>query len=235
MMSDFEKYALSKGISSNTLNEFNKYNFKGSYIDPYVIEERDMHVTTLSVFSRLLIDRIIFLGTDINEDSANIVSAQLLWLEQQSDNDIMLYISSPGGSIYAGYNILDSMNYVKNDISTVSMGMVASMASIIASSGTKGKRFILPHARFLIHQPLGGTKGQCSDIQIEAKEIQTLKEELTQILMDNSGQTYETIEKMCDRDTILTAKQAVDYGFIDEIVKKKEKKNVLTNLQPIVL
>lgn len=222
MMNDFEKFALSKGIGSNTLNEFNKYNFKSGYIEPTVIEERNTtSMVSLSVFSRLMIDRIIFLGTEINEDSANIVSAQLLWLEQQSDNDIMIYISSPGGSIYAGYNVLDSMNYIKNDISTVSMGMVASMASIIASSGTKGKRFILPHARFLIHQPIGGTRGQCSDVQIEAKEIQSLKEELTQILVDNSGQPYETIEKMCDRDTILTAKEAVEYGFIDEIVKKK--------------
>ena len=148
----------------------------------------------------------------------------MLWLEQQSDKDITIQIASPGGNIYSGYTILDSMTYIRPDISTVSMGMTASMATIIASSGTKGKRFILPHTRFLIHQPLGGTKGQCSDIQIEAKEIQTLKEELTQILADNSGQDYETIEKMCDRDTILTAKQAVEYGFVDSVVMNKKNK-----------
>lgn len=217
MKSDFEKFALSKGIGSNLLD-----GYKAAYVNPTVIEERQMNVTSIDIFSRMLIDRILFLGTEINEDVANIFSAQLLWLEQQSDKDITIHIASPGGSIYSGYQILDTMQFIKPEISTVCMGMVASMATIIASSGTKGKRFILPHTRFLIHQPLGGTKGQCSDIQIEAKEIQTLKEELTQILVDNSGQDYETIEKMCDRDTILTAKQAVEYGFVDDIILNKK-------------
>lgn len=224
MKSDFEKFALSKGIGSNLLDGYNRYNFRNGYVDPYVIEERTMNITSLSVFSRLMMDRIIFLGSEINDDVANVISAQLLWLEQQSDKDITIQIASPGGNIYSGYTILDSMTYIRPDISTVSMGMTASMATIIASSGTKGKRFILPHTRFLIHQPLGGTKGQCSDIQIEAKEIQTLKEELTQILAENSGQDYETIEKMCDRDSILTAQEAVDYGFVDSIVTNKKHK-----------
>ena len=222
MKSDFEKFALSKGIGSNLLDEYNKYNFRNGYVDPYVIEERNMNITSLSVFSRLMMDRIIFLGSEINDEVANVISAQLLWLEQQSDKDITIQIASPGGNIYSGYTILDSMIYISPDISTVSMGMTASMATIIASSGTKGKRFILPHTRFLIHQPLGGTKGQCSDIQIEAKEIQMLKEELTQILADNSGQPYDVIERMCDRDTILTAKQAVEYGFVDKIISNKK-------------
>ena len=222
MKSDFEKFALSRGIGSNLLDGYNKYNFRNGYVDPYVIEERNMNITSLSVFSRLMMDRIIFLGSEINDDVANVISAQLLWLEQQSDKDITIQIASPGGNIYSGYTILDSMIYISPDISTVSMGMTASMATIIASSGTKGKRFILPHTRFLIHQPLGGTKGQCSDIQIEAKEIQTLKEELTQILADNSGQDYDVIERMCDRDTILTAKQAVEYGFVDKIISNKK-------------
>ena len=222
MKSDFEKFALSKGIGSNLLDGYNKYNFRNGYVDPYVIEERNMNITSLSVFSRLMMDRIIFLGSEINDEVANVISAQLLWLEQQSDKDITIQIASPGGSIYSGYTILDSMTYISPDISTVSMGMTASMATIIASSGTKGKRFILPHTRFLIHQPLGVTKGQCSDIQIEAKEIQTLKEELTQILADNSGQDYDVIERMCDRDTILTAKQAVEYGFVDKIITNKK-------------
>ena len=222
MKNDFEKFALSKGIGSDLLDEYNKYNFRNGYVDPYVIEERNMNITSLSVFSRLMMDRIIFLGSEINDDVANVISAQLLWLEQQSDKDITIQIASPGGNIYSGYTILDSMIYISPDISTVSMGMTASMATIIASSGTKGKRFILPHTRFLIHQPLGGTKGQCSDIQIEAKEIQMLKEELTQILADNSGQPYDVVEKMCDRDTILTAKQAVEYGFVDKIISNKK-------------
>ena len=208
---DFEKFALSKCIGSNLLNEYDNYNNRMAYVDPYVIEERAMNITTLSVFSRLMLDRIIFIGSEINDEVANIVSAQLLWLEQQSDKDITIHIASPGG-------------FIKPEISTVSMGMVASMASVIASSGTKGKRFILPHSRFLVHQPLGGTKGQCSDIQIEAKEIQILKEELQHVLAENSGQNYETIEKMCDRDTILTAQEAVDYGFVDSIVMNKKHK-----------
>lgn len=224
---DFEKFALSKGVNGNTLNDYERYHDnRMGYIDPYVIEERTMNITSLSVFSRLMMDRIIFLGSEINDDVANIISAQLLWLEQQSDKDITIQISSPGGSVYAGYSILDSMLFVKPQISTVCMGMVASMATIIASSGTKGKRFILPHSRFLVHQPIGGTKGQCSDIQIEAREIQKLKEELQHILSNNSGQSYETIEKLCDRDTILTAQETVDYGFVDSIIQNK-KANIL--------
>lgn len=215
--SDFDKFALSNGIGSHLLNDY-----KAAYINPSVIEERQMNVTNIDIFSRMLMDRILFLGSEINEDVANIFSAQLLWLEQQSDKDITIHIASPGGSIYSGYQILDTMEFIKPEISTVCMGMVASMAAVIASSGTKGKRFILPHSRFLVHQPLGGTKGQCSDIQIEAQEIQFLKEELTIILSVNSGQDYDTIEKMCDRDTILTAQEAVDYGFVDSIIQNKK-------------
>lgn len=215
--SDFEKFALSKGIGSHLL-----WDYRSAYVNPTVIEERQMNVTNIDIYSRMLMDRILFLGTEINEDVANIFSAQLLWLEQQSDRDITIHISSPGGSIYSGYQILDTMSFIKPEISTVCMGMVASMASVIASSGTKGKRLILPHSRFLVHQPLGGTKGQCSDIQIEAKEIQALKEELQNILAENSGQDYMTIEKMCDRDTILTAHEAVKYGFVDEIITSRK-------------
>ena len=219
---DFERFAVSTGISSHMLHDYQKYCNSMGYIDPYVIEERTMNITSLSVFSRLMMDRIIFLGSEINDDVANIVSAQLLWLEQQGDKDITLQISSPGGSVYAGYSILDTMQFVKPDVSTVCMGMVASMASVIASSGTKGKRLILPHSRFLVHQPMGGAKGQCSDIQIEAQEIQKLKVEIQDILAANSGQDYETIERLCDRDTILTAKEAVEYGFVDSIVEGKK-------------
>lgn len=218
LKTDFEKFALSKGIGSHLLDDY----IKDVYVNPTVIEERQMNVTTIDIFSRLLLDRILFLGTEINDDVANIFSAQLLWLEQQSDKDITIHIASPGGSIYSGYQILDTMSFIKPEISTVSMGMVASMAAVIASSGTKGKRFILPHARFLVHQPLGGTSGQCSDIQIKALEIQILKEELTHILSQNSGQPYDVMEKMCDRDTILTAQEAVNYGFVDKIVQSKK-------------
>lgn len=217
---DFTKFANSKGISSMLLNSYEHY------IEPYIIEERNHPITSLSIFSRLMMDRILFLGSEINSDVSNIISAQLLWLENQGDGDITMQISSPGGSIYDGYKILDTMKFIECDISTICMGMVASMATIIASSGTKGKRFILPHSRFLIHQPMSGISPgtQSSDIQIHAREIETLKTELTQILVDNTyGKvTYKEMEKMCDRDTILTASQTLEKGFVDKIIDKRK-------------
>lgn len=216
---DVLNFAKSLGICSNTFDEYAKYTIK-NYVNPMILEERQMNVTSIDVYSRLLMDRILFLSNEITSDVANIMSAQLLWLEQQGDEDITIQISSPGGSIYDGYNILDTMNYIKPNISTVCMGMVASMATIIASSGTKGKRFILPHARFLIHQPMTGIREgtQCSDVQIRAKEIEILKKELTSILSNNSKLPYEKVMQMCDRDTIMTAEEAVDYGFVDKII-----------------
>ena len=213
---EFTKFANSNGISSMLLNSYDHY------IEPYIIEERNHPITSLSIFSRLMADRTLFLGSEINSDVSNIISAQLLWLENQGDGDITILTSSPGGSIYDGYKILDTMHYIKCDISTICMGMVASMATVIASSGTRGKRFILPHSRFLVHQPMSGISAgtQCSDIQIHAKEIEILKTELTQMLTDNTyGKvTYEEMEKMCDRDTILTASQALEKGFVDKII-----------------
>lgn len=213
---EFTKFANSKGISSMLLNSYDHY------IEPYIIEERNHPITSLSIFSRLMADRTLFLGSEINSDVSNIISAQLLWLENQGDGDITILTSSPGGSIYDGYKILDTMHYIKCDVSTICMGMVASMATVIASSGTRGKRFILPHSRFLVHQPMSGISAgtQCSDIQIHAKEIEILKTELTQMLTDNTyGKvTYEEMEKMCDRDTILTASQAFEKGFVDKII-----------------
>ena len=213
---EFTKFANSKGISSMLLNSYDHY------IEPYIIEERNHPITSLSIFSRLMADRTLFLGSEINSDVSNIISAQLLWLENQGDGDITILTSSPGGSIYDGYKILDTMHFIKCDVSTICMGMVASMATVIASSGTRGKRFILPHSRFLVHQPMSGISAgtQCSDIQIHAKEIEILKTELTQMLTDNTyGKvTYEEMEKMCDRDTILTASQAFEKGFVDKII-----------------
>lgn len=221
--SDFEKFANSKGISTNKLDSYRNFlNPMGNYINPTVIEERKMNVVTMDVFSRLMLDRTLFLGSEIDPDVSNIISAQLLWLENQSNSDITILTSSPGGNIYDGYKIVDTMHYIKCDVSTICMGMVASMATVIASSGTKGKRFILPHSRFLVHQPMSGISAgtQCSDIQIHAKEIELLKTELTQMLTDNTyGKvTYEEMEKMCDRDTILTASQALEKGFVDKII-----------------
>lgn len=219
---DLRKFCLDKGVNGLYYDDY----VKNSYINPMVLEERQMNVTSLDVYSRLLMDRIIFLGTEIDSTMANIISAQLQWLESKSNSPITLEISSNGGSIYDGYKILDTMNYINCEISTICMGMVASMATIIASSGTKGKRFILPHSRFLIHQPMSGISAgtQSSDIQIHAREIDLLKTELTRILTHNTyGKvTYEEMEKMCDRDTILTAQQALEKGFVDEIVASKK-------------
>lgn len=218
---DFKKFANSKGINSLTVDDYFKH-CTNRYVNPMILEERQMNVTSIDVYSRLLMDRILFLSSEIDSDVSNILSAQLLWLEQQGDGDITMNISSPGGSIYDGYIILDTMNYIKPEISTICMGMVASMATIIASSGTKGKRFILPHSRFLIHQPMTGISNgtQCSDVQIKAKEIEILKVELTKILSNNSNLDYDEVEKMCDRDTIMTAEEAVNYGFLDKIITK---------------
>lgn len=215
---DIRKFCLGKGVSGLYYDDY----VKNSYINPMVLEERQMNVTSLDVYSRLLMDRIIFMGTEIDSTSANIISAQLQWLESKDNKPITIEISSNGGSIYDGYKILDTMKYINCEISTICMGMVASMATIIASSGTKGKRFILPHSRFLIHQPMSGISAgtQSSDIQIHAKEIDLLKTELTQILTDNTyGKvTYDEMERMCDRDTILTAQQALEKGFVDDII-----------------
>lgn len=219
---DLRKFCISNGISGLYYDSY----MKNSYINPMVLEERQMNVTSLDVYSRLLMDRIIFLGTEIDATSANIISAQLQWLESKENKPITIEISSNGGSIYDGYKILDTMNYINCEISTICMGMVASMATIIASSGTRGKRFILPHSRFLIHQPMSGISAgtQSSDIQIHAKEIDLLKTELTQILTDNTyGKvTYDEMERMCDRDTILTANQAFEKGFVDDIISLRK-------------
>lgn len=218
---DFKLFAKDKGISSSKLNSYNNYNIKNGYVTPYVLEERNLNVSSLDIYSRLLMDRILFLNTEINSDVAGIVSAQLLWLDQQGDTDITLQISSPGGCIYSGLEIMDTMNFISPDVATISMGMVASMATVLASSGTMGKRSILPHARFLVHQPLSSMPyGQASDLTIHVNEVNTLKKELYNILSNNSGIPYDEIEKMCDRDCILTAQEAVDKGFLDFVITK---------------
>lgn len=214
MNRDFQKFALSRGISSSKLYD---------YINPYVIEERQMNITSLDIFSRLMLDRQIFLGTEIDGDVANIIVAQLLWLDQQSNGDVTIICNSGGGNVYDGLAIVDTMNYINSDVSTNVVGMAASMAAVIASSGTKGKRFILPHSRFMIHQPLSGSNGfkQASDLEIQVNEINNIKRELYQILSENSGIPYEEIEKMGDRDNWLTANEAIEKGFLDQIIAKK--------------
>lgn len=221
-MKDFEKYAISKGVNSNTLDSYQKFN--NSIISPTIIEERQMNMVTMDVFSRLMADRIIFLGTPIDDDVANIITSQLMYLNSVDDTaDIKLFINSPGGSVVDGLAIYDVMNWVDCDVATYAMGMAASMGSILLSSGQKGKRYALPHSRVMIHQVSGGAGGQCADVQIMAREMVKHQNELYNILSENTGKPFETIEKDADRDNWFTAQEALDYGLIDEIIKKTKR------------
>ena len=224
-MNEFQKYAVKhRGISSLRLEQYSSV--LNDYITPYIIEERPMNITQLDVFSRLMKDRIIFLGVPIYDDVANIIQAQLLFLESQdSERDIQIYLNSPGGSVSAGLGIYDTMQYLKPDISTICTGMAASMAAVLMCAGAKGKRYALPHSRIMIHQPMGGTQGQASDIEIEAREIQKLKKELYEIIANHSGKDYEQVWKDSDRDYWMTAAEAKEYGMIDEILKNDKGTN----------
>lgn len=218
-MEDFKKFAKGNGVNGNGLD---KYITQMGYINPTILEERQLNVTQMDVFSRLMMERIIFLGTGIDADVANIVNAQMLYLSSLSDEDITLNINSPGGEVYSGLAIIDTMNFIKNDIQTVCMGMAASMGAVILSAGKKGKRGALKHSRVMIHQPLGGARGQASDILIEAEQIKLVKDELCNILAENSGQSFEKVIADCDRDHWLTADEALNYGLIDIIHTKKK-------------
>lgn len=219
-MEEFKKFAKGNGVNENGLD---KYIARMGYINPTILEERQLNVTQMDVFSRLMMERIIFLGTGIDADVANIINAQMLYLSSLSgDEDITLNINSPGGEVYSGLAIIDTMNFINNDIQTVCMGMAASMGAVILSSGTKGKRSALKHSRVMIHQPLGGARGQASDILIEAEQIKLVKDELCKMLSDNSGQSFEKVIADCDRDHWLTASEALEYGLIDKIYTKKQ-------------
>lgn len=220
--SEFEKYAQGHmGISSLKLHNFQSR--VESYISPTIIEERQMNVATMDVFSRLMMDRIIFLGVPIYDDAANIIQAQLLFLESvEPDKDVQIYINSGGGSVSAGLGIYDTMQLISSDVATICTGMAASMAAVLLAAGQKGKRSSLPHSRIMIHQPLGGAQGQASDIEITAREIMKIKKELYDILADHTGQTYKKIEKDADRDYWMTSKEAKSYGLIDEVLVKRQ-------------
>ena len=217
-MNEFRKFAVGHlGMSSSTLDDYMQ--IQSSYISPTIIEERPMNVAQMDVFSRLMMDRIIFLGTGINDYTANVIQAQLLFLDSSDPGkDISIYINSPGGSVYAGYGIYDTMQYISCDVSTICTGMAASMASVLLVAGKKGKRFALPHSRVMIHQPLGGMQGQASDLEIAAREILKVKKELYTILSDHSGQPFEVIERDSDRDYWMTAEEALAYGMVDKIL-----------------
>lgn len=221
-MKEFDKYArLHCGINSMTLHDFRSE--ISNYVSPTIIEERHLNVAAMDVFSRLMMDRIIFLGAPIYDDAANIIQAQLLFLESVGpDKDIQLYINSPGGSVSAGLGIYDTMQLISSDVATICTGMAASMGAVLLTAGAAGKRSALPHSRVMIHQPLGGAQGQASDIEITAREIAKTKRELYEILAHHSGASIKKIEKDADRDYWLTAEEAKAYGLID-IVQTKRK------------
>ena len=195
-----------------------------NYISPSILEERQLNVTQMDVFSRLMMDRIIFLGTEINDYTANVIQAQLLYLNSSDpDRDIHLYLNTPGGSVYAGLGIYDTMQFVSSKVSTMCTGMAASMGAVLLVAGETGMRSALPHSRVMIHQPMGGIQGQASDIEITAREILKLKDELYQIIADHSHQAVEKIRQDADRDYWMTAKEALDYGMIDRVYTKAER------------
>jgi len=222
---EFRKFATGHvGISNTSFDKYTK--FFNNYITPNIIEERQLNIAAMDVFSRLMMDRIIFLGLPIDDYVANVIQAQLLFLESvDSSKDIQIYFNTPGGSVYAGLGIYDTIQYISSEVATICTGMAASMGAILLTSGTKGKRTALSHSRIMIHQPMGGAQGQASDIEITAREIQKLKKELYDILSHHSGNSYKKIVKDADRDYWMTAAEAKEYGMIDEVmVKNKNKK-----------
>ena len=222
-MSEFEKYARGYcGISSLKLHDFKS--IQSAYVSPTIIEERQLNVATMDVFSRLMIDRIIFLGAPIYDDAANIIQAQLLFLESvDPSKDIQIYINSPGGSVSAGLGIYDTMQLISSDVATICTGLAASMGAVLLTAGAAGKRSALPHSRIMIHQPLGGAQGQASDIEITAREILKTKKELYEILSTHSGVAVEKIERDADRDYWMTSLEAKEYGLIDAVLGKRSK------------
>lgn len=222
-MQDFRKFAVGHlGMNGLALDQYRSAvssKITSSYISPTIIEERQLNVAQMDVFSRLMMDRIIFLGTDVNDYTANVIQAQLLYLDSADPGkDVSIYINSPGGSVYAGLGIYDTMQYISSDVATICTGMAASMAAVLLVAGTQGKRFALRHSRVMIHQPMGGAQGQASDIEITAREIQKLKKELYTIIANHSGQPFEKVERDSDRDYWMTAEEAKEYGMIDEVL-----------------
>ena len=220
-MNDFRKYAI-KHLGMNGLVVDEVMSAQAQYMNPYILEERQLNVTQLDVFSRLMMDRVIFLGTEVNDYTANVLQAQLLYLDaSDAGKDINVYINSPGGSVYAGLGIYDTMQFIQSDVATICTGMAASMAAVLLVAGTEGKRSALPHSRVMIHQPMGGVQGQASDIEIEAREIQKLKKELYTIIADHSHTDFDKVWADSDRDYWMTAEEAKEYGMIDRVLAKK--------------
>jgi ATP-dependent Clp protease protease subunit len=224
---EFRKYAVRhRHVNSLHLDKFigqvNTITLPMS-MTPHIMEERQLNITQMDVFSRLMMDRIIFMGTAIDDQIANIIQAQLLFLQSaDAKRDIQIYINSPGGSVYAGFGIYDTMQFISPDIATICTGMAASMASVILCAGTQGKRAALPHSRVMLHQPSGGAQGQASDIEIAAKQVTKIKKELYEIIAQHSGQSYEKVHAVSDRDHWMIAHEAKEFGMIDEVLGKTE-------------
>ena len=220
-MNDFRKYATRPlGVNGQVFDDVMVA--QAQYMNPYILEERQLNVTQMDVFSRLMMDRVIFLGTEVNDYTANVLQAQLLYLDATDPGkDINLYINSPGGSVYAGLGIYDTMQFIQSDVATICAGMAASMAAVLLVAGTEGKRSALTHSRVMIHQPLGGVQGQASDIEIEAREIQKLKKELYTIIANHSHTEYDKVWADSDRNYWMTAEEAKEYGMIDQVLVKK--------------
>jgi ATP-dependent Clp protease protease subunit len=222
MNNEFKKYA-TKHLGLNGLALDKYVDITSSYISPTIIEERQLNVAQMDVFSRLMMDRIIFLGTQIDDYTANVIQAQLLYLDSaDSGKDISIYINSPGGSVYAGYGIYDTMQFINSNVSTICTGIAASMAAVLLVAGEKGKRFALKHSRVMIHQPLGGAQGQASDIEITAREIGKVKKELYTIISDHSGQPFDKVAQDSDRDYWMTSAEAKEYGMVDDVLMKNK-------------
>lgn len=224
MQSEFEKYAVKhRGISSLTLHDYQKHQVTN--LTPNIIEERPMNIAVMDVYSRLMMDRIIFLGYPINDEVANIVTAQLLFLESTDrTRDIQMYINCPGGSVYAGLGMYDTLQYITPDVATICIGMAASMGAVLMCAGTKGKRTALKHSRIMMHQPSGAIGGQASDIEITVNEIKKLKKELYEIISHHTGKPLKQVEKDCDRDYWLTSQEAKEYGLVDEVLLVNPRK-----------
>lgn len=224
MKNDFRKYATGHvGLSASATDSYINA-VSNSFISPTIMEERQLNVAQMDVFSRLMMDRIIFLGTQIDDYTANVIQAQLLYLDSSDPGkDISIYINSPGGSVYAGYGIYDTMQYIGCEVSTICTGMAASMASVLLVSGTKGKRFALPHSRVMIHQPMGGMQGQVADLEIATREYIRVKKELYEIISSHSGKAVEEVERDSDRDYWMTSQEALEYGMIDKVLVRTKK------------
>lgn len=220
-LKDFRKFALSNtNVSPSALDDIVKK--QGNMLTPYILEERQLNVATFDVFSRLMYDRIVYFTGVVNDDTCNTAVAQLLYLASVDERDINMYINSPGGSVVDGLGLVDTMNYINCDVSTLCIGMAASMGSVLLSNGAKGKRFVLPHSRVMIHQVSSSQSGTLADLEIEIEQTRRCKNDVYKILADNTGKTFEEMEALCDRNNWFIGQEAVDLGIADKVLTKEK-------------